>query len=325
MRYGFAVKVLGNGGLPSHDTRRWQSGPHLRHSIACLSDIFSYLDSVDIRMYRISSDFVPYGTHPDLPQFHGQIAECDRALADLGRRAREMDLRLSLHPSQYVVLNAADPDVAGAAIRDLDQQSLLLDAMGMGEQCVVITHVGGLYGDREAALGRFVANWRRLSEAARRRLVLENDERCFSVRDISRVHQQIGIRLIFDFQHHMLNPSDVELPAALQTCLATWPAPQQPKIHYSSSRTELREVIRKNSKTGKRETVLLSPLPSQHGDFVNPLEFLLFMEQAGAAPNGAEAPFDIMLEAKAKDLAVLALRRFLKERGRMDLLDTHVL
>jgi DNA-binding beta-propeller fold protein YncE len=32
----------GDGGLPSHDTRRWQSGPHLRVSLHYLRAILSY-------------------------------------------------------------------------------------------------------------------------------------------------------------------------------------------------------------------------------------------------------------------------------------------
>ena len=39
MRLGFAVKVLGAGGLPSHDTRRWQSEPNLGVSLDALEAI----------------------------------------------------------------------------------------------------------------------------------------------------------------------------------------------------------------------------------------------------------------------------------------------
>ena len=93
-RLGFAVKVAGREGLKSNDARRWQSGPHLRVSIGCLHRIFDYLDEIDVRMYRISSDVVPYSTHPDLPQFHGQVDECRHDLAELGRVARERGIRL---------------------------------------------------------------------------------------------------------------------------------------------------------------------------------------------------------------------------------------
>ncbi len=64
MRLGFAVKVLGDGGLPSHDARRWQSGPHLSRSLEYLRAVLGYLDSVDIRMYRMATALAPYASHP---------------------------------------------------------------------------------------------------------------------------------------------------------------------------------------------------------------------------------------------------------------------
>jgi UV DNA damage endonuclease len=56
MRLGFAVKMLGQPDLKSHDTRRWQNEPHLSVSLAYVRDIFGYLDRAGIRMYRLSSD-----------------------------------------------------------------------------------------------------------------------------------------------------------------------------------------------------------------------------------------------------------------------------
>jgi UV DNA damage endonuclease len=94
-RIGFPVKVLGQGGLKSNDSRRWQSGPHLRVSIEYLHAVFDYLARHRISMYRMSSDLAPYITHPELPRFHNQVQEARTELAALGRRAREMELRLS--------------------------------------------------------------------------------------------------------------------------------------------------------------------------------------------------------------------------------------
>ena len=81
---GFAVKVVCEPGLSSHDTRRWQSKPHLSVSLERLRRILTYLARVQIGMYRLSSALVPYGTHPDLPEFHGQLEDCSAQLAELG-------------------------------------------------------------------------------------------------------------------------------------------------------------------------------------------------------------------------------------------------
>jgi len=122
VRLGFAVKVLGEGGLPSHDARRWQSGPHLRHSLEHLTAILEYLGRHEIRMYRMTSDLAPYATHPDLPQFHTQVEECADELARVGALARELDIRLSSHPGQYIVLNSENEQVMAGAARKVGRR-----------------------------------------------------------------------------------------------------------------------------------------------------------------------------------------------------------
>lgn len=302
-RLGFAVKVAGREGLKSNDARRWQSGPHLSVSMDMLREILDYLDEIDVRMYRISSDFAPYCTHPDLPQFHGQIAECRSGLAELGRTARERGIRLSMHPSQYVLLSALDPAINAKGIWDVSSQAELLDAMEQGPEAIVILHLGGAYGNKDAAMQRFVENYPRLSEAGRRRLVIENDETLYTVEDCLRVHQAIGIPVIFDHQHHLLNPGTLSLGDACRAALATWPAGVMPKVHFSSPRLDSRMVLR-----GKKE-VPAPPLLSQHADYVHPWEFGSFLAAAGPAP------FDVMLEAKMKDQALLKLRADLTKLG----------
>src|SRR3954470_9672189 len=169
-RLGFAVKVLGGGGMRTSDGRRWQSGPHLRRSIELLDPVLDHLDSRSLRVFRMSSSTVPYGTHPDLPRFayRRQIEECADELAALGAKARAYGIRLSTHPGQYTVLNSADPEVARKAAADLEQDTLLLDALGAGPEAVVVLHVGGVYGDRSAALARFAGAYEQLSERRER-------------------------------------------------------------------------------------------------------------------------------------------------------------
>jgi len=81
-------------------------------------------------MYRMSSDVAPYVTHPDLPQFHSQIEECAAELRDLGQHARDLDLRLSFHPSQFIVLNSPDSSLVQKSIADLAAQTEMLDSHG---------------------------------------------------------------------------------------------------------------------------------------------------------------------------------------------------
>ncbi len=302
-KLGFAVKVAGRPGLKSNDARRWQSGPQLSVSIEYLQAILEYLDEADLRMYRISSDFVPYATHPDLPQFHDQLRECAAELAHVGARARELDVRLSLHPSQYVLLNALDPAITNKGIADVNAQAELLDAMEQGPEAVVVLHLGGAYGDKDATMGRFREGFERLSEAGRRRLVIENDETIYTVEDCLRVHERTGVPVVFDHQHHLLNPGALKLGDAARRALATWAAGVTPKVHFSSPRLDARTV-----KRAGRE-VQAPPLLSQHADYVHPWEFSHFVAQVG------DAVYDVMLEAKMKDAALLKLRGDLAKLG----------
>ncbi len=320
MRFGFAVKVIGHGGnlatvpadagMPSNDARRWQTGPHVRQSIEYVTEVFHYLHKVDIHMYRMSSDFVPYLTHPDMPQFHNQLEEAEEELAALGALARKYDIRLSLHPSQYILLNALDEEVAKKSITDLNAQARLLDKLGCGPEAVVVTHVGGVYGDRDESKARFIRRYLDLPDATKNRLVLENDDVSFSVSDVLEISEATGISVVFDNLHHFcFNPEALPMAEALKRALATWPESVVPKIHYSSPSTDF-EITADKEKgaTGRERTVtkLHAPLLKAHADFINPLEFVLFWEAVGA---DNLRDFDVMLEAKGKDVALLRLRR----------------
>jgi UV DNA damage endonuclease len=300
VKLGFAVKVLGGGGLPSHDTRRWQSGPHLRMSIERLEAIFGYLESAGIDMYRMTASLAPYATHPDLPQFRGQVEECADALAELGARANAAGLRLSTHPGQYVVLNSETERVATLAVEELDLQAELMDAMGLGPEAVVVLHVGGAAGGHDAGMDRFMAGFERLSERARARLVIENDDRSYALSHVLDVHRRTGVPVVWDVLHHHCNdPDGIPDREALELALATWPDGITPKIHYSSPKTAVEEK--------KRRIVL--PQLRAHADMIDPIGFEHFLRETGAGLD-----FDVMLEAKAKDLALLRLREQLAAR-----------
>ncbi len=263
-----------------------------------------------MRMYRISSDIAPYVTHTDMPQFHNQIAECREDLRLLGAKARSLDIRLSMHPSQYIVLNAVDERIARAAVADFAYHADLLDALGAGPEARIVTHVGGVYGDRAAAASRFAARYRCLPDSVTARLVLENDEVSWGVPDILQIHAETGIPLVFDILHHRVNnPGGLSKADACRACLASWPNCVIPKIHYSSQRQEPREVSRLDRTSGKRTAMPQPPKPGQHADWIDSDDFLWFLgEMAGTG-------FDVMVEAKRKDDAVFRLREAIDHAG----------
>ena len=328
LRLGFPVKVLGRPDLKSQDSRRWQKAPHLKCSLELVDKILDYLKAKRLDMYRLSSDLAPYATHPDMPQFHSMVADSDAELRAFGAKARDYGIRLSFHPSQYVLLNAPDPELTRKSIWDLSSQAEMLDRMGLDDEAVMVTHVGGVYGDPLASRARWIEGWQQCPEHVRRRLVLENDDIRFSAADVLWIHQRTGVRLIFDYQHFWcLNPERLELRDTLEQFVASWPVGVRPKIHFSSPRTELREIKQKITPkqraaaqagtakakkgellkapvkaTARIKTVLRPPIWTGHADFTNPFEFATFMRMAKGLV------FDVMMEGKSKDLSLLRLR-----------------
>jgi len=302
-RLGFPVKVMGYPDLKSNDARRSGNNPHLKVSLAYVDAILDYLEQHQIRMYRMSSDLAPYATHPDMPQFHDMVHESAAELRAIGAKAKRLDIRLSFHPSQFVVLNSPDPTLVEKSTWDLTSQAEMLDLMELGPEAVLVIHVGGTYGDRRTSAARWVETWQTLPEPVRRRLVLEHDDIRFSAADVLWIHEHTGVRLIFDYQHFWcLNPEGLELRPTVEAVLRTWPADVRPKIHFSSPRTELRQVKRTDRKTRKSTLVNVAPVWTGHADFCNPFEFITFMRTVDGLA------FDVMLEAKAKDLALIRLR-----------------
>ena len=153
-------------------------------------------------------------------------------------------------------------------------------------------HVGGAYGDKPSAMDAFERNLPRLSDAARKRLALENDDTTYTLEETVGLAERTGLPVIVDLFHHLLNPSgetwDAGLVPLLDRAMATW-GKRPPKLHLSSHKP--------GTRTG-------------HADFLDmdDVERLVaLMEQVGPA----EAPYDVMLEAKKKEIAVLEVQRFL--------------
>jgi UV DNA damage endonuclease len=237
------------------------------------------------------------------------VDECREELAAVGARAREADVRLSTHPGQYIVLNSEDPLVRASAAREVELQAALLDAMGAGPEAVSVLHVGGAAGGLQAALGRFETGLESLSNAARARLVIENDDRTFGLGHVLELHRRTGLPVVWDILHHHCNdPDGIPDREALELALATWPAGVTPKIHYSTPKTALEVRSRKVGRRVERSWVL--PQLRAHADMIDPIGFEHFLRETAAG-----LAFDIMLEAKGKDLALLRLREQLAARG----------
>ncbi|MBC7234669.1 MAG: UV damage endonuclease UvsE [Chloroflexi bacterium] len=298
MRLGFPVHVFGCPDLPAHDARRWPDRPHLSVSLARLRDILCYLQANDLHMYRMHARLLPR----PLACREGRLdlAECEAQLALLGELAGRADVRLSFHAPGSLVLNARNEEQADAATAWLASWAALLDAMGQGPEAVIVLHVGGVYDSVQASIDRFCRRFDALPLWVQSRLALEQDDRRFGYCEVLAIHRRCGLPLVFDNLHHqVLNPGRVPFLEALRGALSTWPAGVVPKVHFSSPRTEMR--VRSGASR------VQPPSWTEHSDLVNPFEFISFLEGCQGLPD-----LDILIEARARDLAVLRLRQDLR-------------
>lgn len=262
------------------------------NNLSELARILGFNSAHAIQLFRISSRIIPFASHPiNRVEWWGEFAE---ELSTLGRFVRDQGMRVSMHPGQHTVLNSPVPQVLEATVRDLQWHTRFLDGMGLGPEHKVVLHCGGVYEDKPAAIERFVANCSLLSVTERRRLVLENDERLYTVDDALAISGRTGLPVVVDLLHHRANPSGPSDPRALlQQAFPTWHRETDgpPKVHFSTQAP------------GRRS--------GAHADYIDPDEFLKFYQQV------ADLEFDCMLEAKAKDRALLRLRAQLMDQPRI--------
>lgn len=309
MRLGYACKVMGID-VKSSDTRRWQNNPHLTVSLDYVSQILEYTASLNLGMYRLSSDIAPYYTDITRPQFGKQLEESSAQLADIGELARTLNIRLSMHPGQYTVLNSPTDKTYASAVRELEYAAGVFDLMNQPADNKVIVHIGGAYGDKTPALDRWIERYPLLPQFVRNRLIIENDDTIFNVNDALYVSKHTGVPIVFDNLHHRVNPSpqpdgtDLDEIDALALCLATWPSDQLPKIHYSDQKTGTSEVRVKGKGVRLQQAAV-----GAHADYVDPEAFTDFAARA-ASRNLA---FDVMFEAKAKELAAVRVLEYLRD------------
>jgi len=237
----------------------------------------------DIYVYRMSSDVFPWMSEYSiqaLPNFQEILQD----MQAIGQFALANNIRLSMHPGQFDVLPSPTQSVVDKTVKDLDQHAEIMDLMGLpiDHRFPINIHVGGTYGDKEAAADRFCQNFARLSPSAKSRLVVENDDKAtqYSVQDLfTLITARIGTPITFDFHHHRFNTGGLSEEAALRLAASTWPC--TPLTHYSSSRKTFEDS---------------SVIARSHADYI--------YEQIN--PYGLT--LDIEVEAKAKDLAVLQYR-----------------
>ena len=240
-----------------------------------------------IGAFRISSQFLPRYTHPEvgytlesLPHFEDIVSNLEKAK----NCGEQWNIRMSFHPDQFVLLSSPSAEVTKKSIAELNYQAMLAEMIGAD---VVNIHAGGVYGDKQTALKRLRKHYEDLPERVKSRLTFENDDISYTVKDLLPLCLNLGIPLVYDVHHHRCNPDGLSIEEATRACIETWQTSNrgEPYFHLSSPKNGWHQ---KN--------------PKPHAEMIDMFDF----------PEewlGLDVTIDI--EAKAKELAVIKIMRSL--------------
>ncbi|MDI6719262.1 MAG: UV DNA damage repair endonuclease UvsE [Methanomicrobiales archaeon] len=250
----------------------------VRNNLECLYRILEFNVENGILFFRITSDLIPFASHPDCRSpWQRRFADAFSCIAEFIRRHR---IRISMHPDQFVLLNSMNTAVQERSKRGLAYHAQVLEALELPTDAKVQLHLGGVYGDRRRSIERFIRRYEALPDQIRSRLVIENDDRLYTLADCVSVHDRTGVPVLLDVFHHRVNGSGESCGEAVRLAGATWAAEDGvPMVDYSSQQA------------GRRAGV--------HAESIDLADFRRFL--AVSRP----VDIDIMLEIKDKERSAI--------------------
>jgi UV DNA damage endonuclease len=260
--------------------RREYLGGIARDNAGALLAAVRHCRGLGIGAFRINSQILPLGTHPVSGYSLDRIdrtGEARRAFLEAAALAKRLDVRLSFHPDQFVVLNSEREAVVESSLREVEFQAEIAELIGAD---VIVLHGGGSAGGAEAALARLARGVERLSGQARGRLALENDDRMFTPADLMPVCERLELPFVYDVHHHRCKGDGLSVEEVTARAVASWSG-REPYFHISSPRAGWNQGD-----------------PRPHADYIDPAD----------VPAGwLRLDVTVDVEAKAKERAVRAV------------------
>jgi len=207
---------------------------------------------------------------------------------EIGILSKKYNQRLTFHPGQYNVIASPNFEVFENTKLDLDYHASVLDLMELDQNSVMVIHGGGVFKDKEKTKTRWCERYNLLPEHIKKRLVLENCEKNFSIQDCLDISDIVNIPIVFDTHHFecykLLHPNEIfkDPEYYIPFILKTFERKNiKPKFHVSEQGS---------GKTG------------HHSDYIETIpNYLLDI------PKKYGVNIDIMIEAKMKELAIFKL------------------
>lgn len=247
-----------------------------------LTKILEYNIENQIHFYRITSELLPLVTHPEVGYWgHREIFQKD--FEYIGKLIKKHNMRVDTHPDEFNVINSVNPRVVLNTKANLICQTEWFEDMNYDEGRMVI-HVGGATGGKEEGIKRFITNFREYPDEIKSRIIIENDDKTYTAKEVLNLCRTLGRPMVVDIHHHNCNNNGESLEDFLEDIFNTWNNQKlPPKIHFSSPREFERD--------------------RKHADYIDPYEFIEFLEKA----KKIDRDFDVMLECKQKDDALFRL------------------
>jgi len=244
------------------------------------------INKLNIKAFRILSQFFPLCTHPEYSYDIGSLPdrrEIESVLDSVRKYRFDNDIRLSFHPDQFVVLSSPHGHIVENSVRELEYECLAAELTGAEN---VNVHAGGVYGDKKESLKRLVRVYKKLPSTIKKHLTFENDDISYNFEDILFLASETGAPPVYDVHHHRCNPDRLSIEAATEKAVAFWTSlGREPHFHISSPKDGW------NSRN-----------PRKHSDYIDIKDF----------PEcwfGLYTKVTIDVEAKAKESAVSDLAR----------------
>ncbi len=250
----------------------------VQNNLDCLFKMLQFNVANEILFFRITSDLVPFASHPVCSLNWQEYFKTK--FAEIGQFIRAHRIRISMHPSQFIIINAKDAKVFENSLKELQYHTEVLDLLGLDSSAKIQVHVGGVYGDKTAAMERFVQRYPLLPAAVRQHLVIENDDKSYDLADCLNISGATGIPVLFDVFHHQIKNNGEATREALILAGKTWHAADgRPMVDYSSQQAHA--------------------INGKHAETIDPDDFSKFMTLS------RPLDFDIMLEIKDKETSAL--------------------
>ena len=257
----------------------------VRNNLNCLDKIVDYNVENNMLFLRISSETIPFASHEVCTLDWKKIFKNE--LNNIGIKLKENKFRVSMHPGQFTLLNSPNEKIVEKSLAELEYHADFLNAMGLDNTAKIQIHVGGVYGDKDSAIKRFINTFGIASNKIKSRLAIENDDYHYSVKDCLRINKETNIPIILDNLHlECLNDGE-SLIEAYNIIKGTWSKEDGiPMLDYSSQQ--------KDARIGKH---------TEHLDSNHFKEFIDIMQNQ---------EFDLMFEIKDKEKSVLEAQRLMQ-------------